>query len=145
MEIFANLCQFSEKKILYLHSSSKFAMPCRLSALVIIVLGGAVSKKEIIKNKCVLIWVNALGDGKLMRSSASFSSKRSHLIGRNKRDHLIGQNSVSTWDNWPIKWPRLYWPIREHFSAQLRNWSCYEWHFLIITWWIQFPKFGPNI
>ena len=79
------------------------------------------------------------------RFPSRFIAKCSSLIGWNKRDHLIGQNSMSMCDIWPIKWPCLYWPIREHFSAQLRNWSCYEWHFLIITWWIQFPKFGPNI
>ena len=35
------------------------------------------------------------------------------LIGRNKREHLIGQISHVDTLFWPIKWSRLFWPIRE--------------------------------
>ena len=40
------------------------------------------------------------------------AEKRS-LIGRNKHEHLIGQ--ISTWTHYfsPIKWSRLFRPIRE--------------------------------
>ena len=50
-----------------------------------------------------------------MRRSAGrrlWAEKRS-LIGRNKREHLIGQ--ISMWTHYfsPIKWSRLFRPIRE--------------------------------